>query len=111
MSPGVGLREVMAYQAEWYGPGMDGVTARGAIERLSERVHEARLEGASAEAIVCTYVPREQAVLCVVRADSADVVAELGRQAGVPFDRIAEAVVLLPTEVGNDATASALGGQ
>jgi hypothetical protein len=98
MSPTGHGPETTAFLAERYWPGIDAASAGLAVHRLGDEIDRLSEEGSSTTAITCTFVPREQAVLCVVRAASAEVVADLGRRAGVPFDRIVEAVVFLPAD-------------
>jgi hypothetical protein len=77
------------FLAERYLPGLDRATAdRDAREFLAQI---RALYSADAPAISCTFVPAEQSVLCVVRAESAELVAVAGRRAGLVFDRIIEA--------------------
>lgn len=87
-----------AFLAERYWPGVDEPMARRAIRRLVDEATAAE-DDAMAQILTCAFVPREQAVLVVIRARSDEVVAEIGRRAGVAFDRVVEAVVL-PTDAG-----------
>lgn len=90
--------ETRGFLAERYWPGSDAADARSAVLRIGAQIEALTREGSPVQAIACTHVPREQVVLCVVRATSADVVAELGRRADVPFDRIVDAVVYAPVD-------------
>jgi hypothetical protein len=87
-----------AFLAERYWPGVNESTVRRAIRRLVAETTApeatAARNGAPAQVLACAFVPREQSILVVIRARSDAVVAELGRRAGVAFDRIVEAVVL-----------------
>jgi hypothetical protein len=78
------------FLAERYLPGLDRATA----DRVA-RVFVAQIQAfgstGSAPETSCTFVPAEQSVLCIVRADSAEIVAVAGRRAGLVFDRIVEA--------------------
>lgn len=93
-----------AFLAERYWPGVDESAARQAIRRLVDETTAPEATVAesdlSAQVLACAFVPREQAVLVVIRARSDEAVAELGRRAGIAFDRIVEAVVL-PTGPGS----------
>ena len=95
-----GEPETRGFLAERYWPGIDAADAQGAMRRIGAQIEVLTREGSPVQAIACTHVPHEQVVLCVVRATSADVVAELGRRADVPFDRIVDAVVYAPVDEG-----------
>ena len=58
---------------------------------------EMRAEGSEVRFVKSTFVPTEEALICLVDAPSAEVVTELGRRAGLPIERIVEAV-----ELGSD---------
>jgi hypothetical protein len=78
------------FLAERYLPGLDRVTADRVARVFVARIHALGSTGSAPE-ISCTFVPAEPSVLCVVRAESAEMVAVAGRQAGLVFDRIVEA--------------------
>jgi hypothetical protein len=90
------VRASRSFLAEKYWPGIDGRTAAEAARRLGEELAALIDEAGPVPTVACTYVPAEEAVLCVVRADTEALVRELGRRADVTFDRVVEAVVLLP---------------
>jgi hypothetical protein len=78
------------FLAERYLPGLDRVTADRVARSFVARIQALGSTGSAPE-ISCTFVPAEPSVLCVVRAESAEMVAVAGRQAGLVFDRIVEA--------------------
>jgi hypothetical protein len=78
------------FLAERYMPGLDRTTAHRASREFAAQL-AAGSSGAKASSISCTFVPTEESVLCVVRAASAEMVADAGRRAGLAFDRIVEA--------------------
>lgn len=82
------------FLAERYWPGLDEATAREAVRRLAEEADAVD----PISIVTSAFVPPEEAVLVTIRAASREDVAEIGRRAGLPFDRIVEVVDLV--EVG-----------
>lgn len=82
-----------AFLAERYWPGLDEATALRAVRRLAEQDGDPAAR-APATILACAFVPEEQTVLVLAAATSRDDVAEMGRRAGLSFDRIVSAVVL-----------------
>jgi len=78
------------FLAERYLPGLDRATADRVAREFVAQIQALGSTGSAPE-ISCTFVPAEQSVLCVVRAESAETVAFAGRRAGLVFDRIVEA--------------------
>jgi hypothetical protein len=89
-----------AFLAERYWPGLDEPTARAAVERLAR--HAAKQAAAVVSLLACAYVPGEQTVLVLFRAESSAVVVSLGERAALDFDRVVEAIVV-PTGASPDA--------
>jgi hypothetical protein len=79
----------MVYVVERYLPGLD----QHALRRSP-----ARLAGATANTPVThlcsTIVPADEACFCQFEGPSAEVVADANRRAGVPFDRLVDAVAV-----------------
>jgi hypothetical protein len=78
------------FLAERYLPGLDRATADRVARGFLVQI-QAICTAPDASATSCTFVPAEQSVLCVVRAESAEIVDVAGRRAGLVFDRIVEA--------------------
>ena len=55
---------------------------------------EMRAEGSQVRFVKSTFVPVEDALICLFDAPSADLVRELARRAGLPIERVVEAVGL-----------------
>jgi Nickel responsive protein SCO4226-like len=78
------------YLAERYLPGLNRASADRATRAFAAQIQVLGSTDRAPE-ISCTFVPAEQSVLCVVRAESPEIVAVAGRRAGLMFDRIVEA--------------------
>jgi hypothetical protein len=79
---------------ESYPVGVGRKTLTAAAHRARLVAAEMRTEGSAVRFLKSTFVPAEEALICLVDAPSADVVMELGRRAGLPLDRVVEAVDL-----------------
>ena len=87
---GTALPGPAAFLAERYWPGIDEATARQAVRRL---VEEARAVD-PVSIVISAFVPPEEVLLVTIRAGSSEDVAQIGRRAGLPFDRIVEVIVI-----------------
>lgn len=82
------------FVGESYPVGVGRKTLVAASRRARLVAVEMRAEGREVRFLKSTYVPDEEALICLVDAPSAEVVMELGRRAGLPLERVAEAVDL-----------------
>jgi hypothetical protein len=87
---------VSTFLVERYWPGVSAVEIRSAVARETRSAEEMGREGRRVRYLRSTFVPKEEALLCLFEATSRDEVAELNERAAVPFDRIVEVVVLGP---------------
>ena len=85
------------FLGESYPVGVGRKTLSAAARRARVVAAEMRAEGSEVRFVKSTFVPTEEALICLVDAPSAEVVTELGRRAGLPIERIVEAV-----ELGSD---------
>ena len=76
------------FLVEHYWP---GVTAEG-FQAAADRVRASAAELHEVRFLHSTLVPEDEAAFCVFAASSQAVVAEAYRRAGVPFERILDAV-------------------
>ena len=84
----------MVFVVERYLPGLDRDALLRSLGQLEPAVAEMRSEGTAVRYIGSTIVPDDEACFCQFVADSATDVAEANRRAGVPFDRIVDAVAV-----------------
>jgi hypothetical protein len=77
----------MLYIVERYLPGLDQQALVSSLEGLREAT-----EGTSVTYLGSTIVPTDEACFCHFDGPSEEAVAEANRRAGLPFDRIVEAV-------------------
>jgi Nickel responsive protein SCO4226-like len=85
----------MVYVVERYLPGLSRSELLRGLLRL-EQVSEEAERGAEVRYLDSTIVLRDEACFCRFEGPSSDAVAEVNRQAGLPFDRIVLAVTVHP---------------
>jgi hypothetical protein len=80
------------YLVEHYAPGftVDGLGCWAA--RVRETAVAMRSEGRAVRYLRSTIVPADEALLCVFEADSEELVREVYKRAGVPFERLSAAI-------------------
>jgi hypothetical protein len=67
---------------------------------------EMRSEGSDVRFVKSTFVPAEDALICLFDAPSAELVIELGRRAGLPIERVVEAVELAAHDAAKTTAAT-----
>jgi uncharacterized protein DUF4242 len=82
------------FLGESYPVGVGSKALTAAARRARLVAAEMRAEGIGIRFVKSTFVPAEDALMCLFDAPSADVVRELGRRAGLPVERVVEAVEL-----------------
>jgi hypothetical protein len=85
----------MVYVVERYLPGLSRSDLLRGLLRL-EQAGERTECGREVRYLGSTIVLRDEACFCRFEGPSSDAVAEVNRQAGVPFDRIVTAVTVNP---------------
>jgi hypothetical protein len=85
----------MVYVVERYLPGLHRSDLLRGLLRL-EQGSEKATRGAEVRYLDSTIVLRDEACFCRFEGPSSDAVAEVNRQAGLPFDRIVPAVTVHP---------------
>jgi uncharacterized protein DUF4242 len=84
------------FLGESYPVGVGRKALTAATRRARLVAAEMRAVGNEVRFVKSTYVPAEDALMCLFDAPSAEVVRELGRRAGLPIERVVEAVELAP---------------
>jgi hypothetical protein len=84
----------VVYVVERYLPGVARSALLGSLERLGKATEELRREGIDVHYLGSTIVPDDEACFCQFEAPSETAVAEANERAGVPFNRIVEAVTV-----------------
>jgi len=82
------------FLGEGYPVGIGRKALTAAARRARVVAAEMRAEGSQVRFVKSTFLPAEDALICLFDAPSADVVKELGRRAGLPIERVVEAVGL-----------------
>ena len=79
---------------EHYWPGVTAEAFRGAADRVRASAEEMAQGAGSIRFLHSTLVPEDEAAFCVFAAESAALVEEAYRRAGVAFERIVDALEL-----------------
>jgi hypothetical protein len=82
------------FLGEGYPVGVGRTALIAAARRARVVAAEMRAEGSQVRFVKSTFLPAEDALICLFDASSADVVRELGQRAGLPIERVVEAVGL-----------------
>ena len=82
----------VTYLVECYWPGVTRAGVFAAIRRAHAAAADISRTGRRVELVRSTFVPGDEAVLCVFEASSPEDIAEANSRAGVRFDRISAAV-------------------
>ena len=89
-------RTVATFLVERYWPGVTVATFTEATRRLDESVDRLRADGAAIRTVASTLVLADEAAYWVVDAISLDLVTLAFSQAGIPVERVVEAVDIRP---------------
>ena len=73
-----------------------GTSLDQAIARVRLAAEEIAAEGAELRHVRSTFVPEDEICFHVFVAESAAVVDEVGRRAGLPFEHVVEAMPVMP---------------
>jgi uncharacterized protein DUF4242 len=80
------------FVVEHYWPGVTADAFRAAADRVRAATEEMTLAAAPIHFLHSTLVPGDENAFCVFSASSAALVEEAYRRAGVPFERIVDAL-------------------
>jgi hypothetical protein len=84
----------VVYVVERYLPGLDQRKLVRLLGKLGKATDDLRHEGTSVTYLGSTIVPGDEACFCQFEGPSEAAIAEANTRAGVPFDRIVEAVAI-----------------
>jgi hypothetical protein len=84
----------VVYVVERYLPGLDQRQLVRLLGKLGKATDELRRDGTRVSYLGSTIVPDDEACFCQFDGPSEAAVAEANARAGVPFDRIVEAVTV-----------------
>ena len=85
------------FMAECFWPGVTVRKVTDAGERLRQASLAVTSTGGFARYLGSILVPTDEISLCLFEAASLDAAGELGRRAGMPFERVLEIVSLAPS--------------
>lgn len=99
------------FLVEHYWPGITADRFEGAAERVRVSAEAMAHEGACVRFLHSTLVPEEEMAFCVFQADAQASVEEAYTRAGVPYERVREAVEIAvgPPRSRTEATAVSSG--
>ena len=83
------------YLVESYAP-RSGAGLDESIARVRLAAKEIAAEGVGLRHVRSTFVPEDEICFHVFEAESVAVIDEVGRRAGLPFERVAEAMPITP---------------
>jgi hypothetical protein len=83
---------VAEFLLELYVPRDGRATVDADVDRAGRAASELAREGTPVRYVRSIYVPEDETCFLLYEADSADGVREAARRAGLPFDRVVEAV-------------------
>ena len=81
-----------AFLVEHYWPGITPEGFEAAAKRVRERAAELSSAGQHIRFLHSTFVPKDEAAFCVFEAESPAVVEEAYARAGVPYERVLDAL-------------------
>ena len=82
------------FLVEHYRPGRDVSQLSSSIAHVREIVAEMERAGEPVRYLSATIVPTDESFFCLIEAASEDVVSDVYRRAGMPFERISAAIGL-----------------
>jgi hypothetical protein len=88
----VGAPRLPCYLVEWYRPALTAAPLGDTAARLEEGAATVSHEGASVQLLMTLAVPDDEVLFGVFAADSAQSVSEACRRAGLPAERLTNAV-------------------
>lgn len=82
------------FVGESYPVGLDRASLIEAARRARVAATKMRAEGTAIWFVRSTFVPAEDALICLFDSPSPDLVMELSRRSGLPIERVVEAIDL-----------------
>jgi hypothetical protein len=86
-----------AFLVERYLPPAAADTLSASVSRVARLCADPRRLGPGVQYLHSVYLPAEDTCFCLFRGTSADAVRDVNREAGFALDRIADALLLLPS--------------
>jgi len=80
------------YLVEQYQPGFETDRLRQTAAEVRESAHELEREGKAVRFLRSTIIPGDEALLCLLEAESEELIRETYERAGISFDRISAAM-------------------
>ncbi len=87
-------RSLRTFLVERYWPDVDEATVRGVVASLDRAALDMTAEGTTVRHIVSILMPGDQVVFSLIEAADETVARQVNARAGVPLDRIADAIAL-----------------
>lgn len=80
------------FLVEHYRPGLDAEELGRWVGRVHEAISDLESEGKPLRFLRSTIVPRDESFLCVLEAESEQLIRAAYARAGIPFERISSAI-------------------
>ena len=94
-----GSESLETYLVERYWPGINVARLPAVIRRLEEAAAAMTSQGTRIEHVGSILMPVDEVVFTLIAAGSESLVREVNALAGLPFDRVAVAILLIPQPV------------
>jgi hypothetical protein len=94
-----GSEPLETYVVERYWPGIDVARVAAITRRLEAAARAMTAEGTRIEHVGSILMPVDEVVFTLIAAGSESLVREVNARAGLPFDRVAVAIALIPQPV------------
>jgi len=80
------------FLVEHYRPGLDAEELGRCVARVHDAISDLEREGKPLHFLRSTIVPRDESFLCVLEAESEQMIRAAYARAGIPFERISTAI-------------------
>lgn len=97
----IGSGSLETYLVERYWPGLDLIRLAAVTRRLEAAAAALTSQGRRVEHVGSILMPVDEVVFTLIAAGSESLVREVNDRAGLPFDRVAVAIVVIPQPVSN----------
>jgi Nickel responsive protein SCO4226-like len=98
-----------SYLVERYLPHMTPERLATTARRAKQAAEQMSAKGTTVQYMHSTFLPQDEMCLCLFEAGSAHAVAEANEAAGLPYERISEAIHLTAEDLSRPADAAAAG--
>ena len=102
----IGSEPLETWLVERYWPGIDAAGLAIVSQRLEDAAASLTAQGTRVKHVGSILMPVDEVVFTLIAAGSESLVREVNALAGLPFDRVAVAILLIPQPVPNSGGVS-----